>query len=141
MKKLLLFTMLSFSSVLFSQESIVLSSESATEKGISPIWPKCDRSRQTPIDCFNQKLMTHIIQNFQYPEIALSESLSGTVTVEFIINKKGKVEVIDVKGGHRYLQREAIRIIRAIPRMKPALWGTKPIAIAYAAPITFIKPK
>ena len=62
------------------------------------------------------------------------------MTVEFIINTKGKVEVIEVEGGHRYLQREAIRIIRALPKMKPGKWGNKPIAIAYAVPITFIKP-
>ncbi len=140
MKKLILLSMLTFSLVSFAQESVILSADSAKEKGITPIWPKCDKSRRPPIICFNQKLMTHIIQNFEYPEIARSEALSGTVVVEFIINKKGRVEVIDVKGGHRYLQQEAIRIIRAIPKMKPATWGTKPIAVAYSTPITFRKP-
>ncbi len=141
MKKLLLITIILFSIHSFAQEGgIVLSQENANEKGITPIWPKCDRSRQTPAQCFDNKLRNHIIQNFEYPELALNEGLSGTVTVEFIINKKGKVEVIEVTGAHRYLQREAIRIVRAIPKMEPGKWGNKPIAVAYAVPITFRKP-
>jgi len=124
----------------FSQESIVLSAESATEKGISPIWPKCERSRQTPIDCFANKLSTHIVRNFEYPDVAKKDQLSGTVVVDFIINKKGKVEVVDAKGAHRYLLQAAVKIIRAIPKMIPAKWGVKPIAVAYTVPITFRKP-
>ncbi|GGX05786.1 energy transducer TonB [Aquimarina muelleri] len=141
MKKTLLIFTLFLTGLSFSQDSIILSQENANEKGITPMWPKCDRSRQTPAQCFDQKLRDHIIHNFEYPDLALSEGLSGTVTVEFIINKKGKVEVLEVDGGHRYLQREAIRIIRAIPKMDPGKWGEKPIAVAYVVPITFIKPK
>ena len=141
MKKLLLILCILFTSISFGQDGLVLSQENANDKGISPIWPKCERSRQTPSQCFDGKLRTHIIQNFEYPEIALNEGLSGTVTVEFIINKKGKVEVLDVHGAHRYLQREAIRIIRAIPKMEPGKWGNKPIAVAYEVPITFVKPE
>ncbi|WP_024770600.1 energy transducer TonB [Aquimarina macrocephali] len=141
MKKTLLILTLLLSGISFSQDAIILSQENANEKGITPMWPKCDRSRQAPTQCFDQKLRNHIIQNFEYPEIAMNEGLSGTVTVEFIINKKGKVEVLEVTGAHRYLQREAIRIIRAIPKMKPGKWGEKPIAIAYSVPITFRKPQ
>ncbi len=141
MKRTLLILTLLLSGISFSQDAIILSQENANEKGITPIWPKCDRSRQTPTQCFDQKLRNHIIKNFEYPEIAMNEGLSGTVTVEFIINKKGKVEVLEVTGAHRYLQREAIRIIRAIPKMKPGKWGEKPIAVAYVVPITFRKPQ
>jgi len=140
MKKLLLIVTILFSTFAFTQD-IVLSKENANEKGITPIWPRCNKSRQTPVKCFDNSLRSHIIKNFRYPEIARKDGLSGTVTVEFIINNKGKAEVIEVTGGHRYLQREAVRIIRAIPKMKPGRWGKKPIAVAYTAPITFVKPK
>jgi protein TonB len=141
MKRTLLILILLLSGISFSQDAIILSQENANEKGITPIWPKCDRSRQTPTQCFDQKLRRHIVQHFEYPDIAMNDKLSGTVTVEFMINKKGKVEILEVMGAHRYLQREAIRIIRAIPKMQPGKWGNKPIAIAYTVPITFIKPK
>ncbi len=141
MKKLLLILSILISGSSFAQDGIVLSQENASEKGITPIWPKCDKSRYTPVNCFDQKLRRHILEKFVYPDVAVSEGLEGTVTVEFIINKKGKVEVIEVTGAHRYLQREAIRIIRSIPKMIPAKWGSKPIAIAYVVPITFTRPK
>lgn len=143
MKKLLLIITILSSVVSVAQDDgIILAKENANEKGITPIWPKCDRdTRKTPTQCFDQKLREHVIRNFMYPEIAISEGLTGTVTVEFIINKKGKVEILEVTGGHRYLQREAIRIIREIPKMEPGKWGEKPIAIAYTVPITFRKPQ
>ncbi|AXT61058.1 energy transducer TonB [Aquimarina sp. AD10] len=141
MKKLLLILSILISGSSFSQDGIVLSQENASEKGITPIWPKCDKSRQTPVNCFDQKMRRHILEKFEYPEVAISQGLEGTVTVEFIINKKGKVEVTEVTGAHRYLQREAIRIIRLLPKMEPAKWGSKPIAVAYEVPITFRKPK
>ncbi len=141
MKKLLLIATVLCTALSFSQDNIILSKQNANEKGITPMWPKCEKSRQTPIKCFDNNLRNHIIRNFRYPEIAEKDGLEGTVTVEFIINNKGKTEVIEVKGGHRYLQREAVRIIRTIPRMDPGKWGKKPIAIAYEVPITFIKPK
>ena len=84
-----------------------MSQENANEKGITPIWPKCENSRFSPTKCFDQKLRDHIIRNFVYPEVAIEDALTGTVTVEFMINKKGKVEVLEVKGAHRFLQREA----------------------------------
>ena len=141
MKKLLLIFAMLLTGFSFSQDAIILSQENANDKGITPLWPECDRSRQGPVECFDYKLRDHILRNFEYPDIALSEGLSGTVTVEFIINKKGKVEIMDVTGAHRYLQREAIRIIRAIPKMEPGKWGEKPIAVAYTVPISFVKPK
>ncbi len=141
MKKLLLLLAVLLSVSCFSQDAIILSQKNANEKGITPIWPKCDKSRQEPTNCFDSKLRRHILENFEYPEVAINEALSGTVTVEFIINKKGKVEVIEVAGAHRYLQREAIRIIRSIPKMEPGKWGNKPIAIAYTVPITFRPPQ
>ncbi|RZS92275.1 energy transducer TonB [Aquimarina brevivitae] len=138
---LLLLTVMMFCSSALQAQGVILSQENANDKGITPLWPRCDRSRLSPIKCFDQNLRDHIIRNFQYPENAVSEGLSGTVTVEFIIDKKGKVEILEVQGGHRYLQREAIRLIRAIPKMEPAKWGEKPISVAYEVPITFVKPQ
>ena len=140
MKKLLLIITIFSSTFLFAQDNVILSQENANEKGLTPLWPKCERSRQTPIKCFENNLRNHIVINFRYPEIAKKQRLEGTVTVEFIINTKGKVEVIEVEGGHRFLQVEAVRIIRTIPKMKPGRWGNKPIGIVYSVPITFIKP-
>ena len=141
MKKTLLIITILFSTFSFAQENIILSKENANEKGITPLWPKCDRSRQSPAQCFEHKLRDHIIMNYLYPDAAREDRLSGTVTVEFIINKKGKVEVLEVTGAHRYLQREAVRIIQRIPKMTPAKWGNKPIAIAYTVPISFRAPQ
>lgn len=141
MKKLLFILAITYSAFSFAQDGIILSQENANEKGITPTWPKCEKSRLKPIQCFDKSLRRHIFANFSYPDVALKDGLSGTVTVEFVINKKGRVEVLEVTGAHRYLQAEAIRIIRSIPKMDPAKWGDKPIAVVYIVPITFRKPQ
>lgn len=141
MKTILLTLTLLFSTFTFAQDGIVLSKANANDKGITPVWPGCDRSRQTPAKCFDNKLRNHVIRTFKYPELAVNDGLSGTVTVEFVINGKGKVEVLEVIGGHRLLQKEAVRIIKAIPKMTPGKWGNKPISVAYEVPITFRKPQ
>jgi len=141
MKKLLHITLFLLCLQLTAQENMILSQRGAVEKGISPMWPGCYDTRFSIEKCFDRKLREHLIQNFKYPEAAVSEQLEGTVVVEFLINKFGKVEVLDIIGGHKHLQDEALRIIMAIPGMGAARWGEKPVSVAYKVPIKFEAPR
>ena len=141
MKKLLLIvTILSFS-VSFAQGGLSLSRENANEKGMTPIWPGC-KTNNNPISCFDGKLRKHIITHFYYPQESIDRAAEGTVTVDFVIDKMGKIKVIAAEGVEdRFLIQEAVRIIRAMPEMDPAKWGSRPIGVDYSIPITFTLPK
>lgn len=62
----------------------------------------------------------------RYPDIPLSQGISGTVTVEFVVEKDGSVTGVKaVSGNDQYLEDEAVRVIAASPKWKPGRWGEK----------------
>lgn len=74
----------------------------------------------------------------RYPEIPLSQGVSGTVTVEFIVEKDGSVTgVRAVKGDDQYLEDEAVRVIAASPKWKPGQMGGEKVRVKYSVPVEF----
>jgi len=136
---LLILCLIIGSSSAFSQEWGNVNKNTVTMKEIAPIWPGCESgSSYTRDNCFNQKLSQHVAKNFKYPASAWKANEQGKVTVEFIINEKGLVEVQNVSGGTAALQTEAKRNIMAIPKMsKPGMLAGKPRAIKYTVPFNF----
>ena len=139
MRYFLLLTILLFSSssLLSQEEWGSVDKNKLTVKEIAPIWPGCENESKKD-DCFNQQLASHISKNFRYPAQAYKKNEQGKVIVEFIINKKGLVEIKKVSGGTKLLQEEAKRNILSFPKMaKPGILGGKPTSINYTVPITF----
>lgn len=140
MKNLIIAVCILFSTSIFAQQEWGnVNKNEVTLKEIAPIWPGCEKGNATERDnCFNQKLSAHISKNFKYPAEAYKNNEQGKVTVEFMINEKGIVEVTNVSGGTKVLQEEAKRNILAIPKMaKPGMMGGKPRAIKMTVPFTF----
>ncbi len=140
MKNLLIAVCILFSTTILAQEEWGnVNKNNVTLKEIGPVWPGCEKGSASVRDnCFNQKLGAHISKNFKYPAEAYKKNDQGKVTVEFVINEKGLVEVTNVSGGSKALQDEAKRNIMAIPKMsKPGMMGGKPRAIKMAVPFTF----
>ena len=74
----------------------------------------------------------------RYPEIPLREGISGTVTVEFIVEKDGSVtNVRAVRGNDQYLEDEAVRVISVSPKWKPGLLGGQKVRVKYSVPVEF----
>ena len=139
MRKILFALSLLITTSLFAQEEWGdVEKNKLTMNEIAPIWPGCESSNSVKRDaCFNQKLTQHIVSNFKYPATEYKNNVQGKVTVDFIINEQGVVEVKNVSGGNKGLQDEAKRNIMAIPKMKPGMMGGKPRAIKYSVPFTF----
>ena len=108
-------------------------------KEIAPVWAGCEGESGVGIqECFKQKLTQHVIKNFKYPADAYKSNTQGRVTVEFIINTEGLVEITKVSGGAASLQEEARRNISLIPKMvRPGMQAGKPKAIQYTVPFDF----
>jgi len=74
----------------------------------------------------------------RYPEIPLSQGVSGTVVVEFIVEKDGSVTgVRAVRGEDQYLEDEAVRVIAASPKWKPGQMGGEKVRVKYSVPVEF----
>lgn len=140
MKNALIILSLFVSTALFAQQEEWgnVNKNTVTMKEVAPVWPGCEGSNATKRDaCFDQKLVQHITKNFKYPANEYKNNVQGKVTVNFIINEKGMVEVTSVTGGNKGLQEEAKRNIMQIPKMKPGMLGGKPRAIKYTVPFSF----
>ena len=122
-----------------AQEAGSVSGTTVTMREIAPTWPGCESQKGAGLnDCFTKKLTQHIVSNYKYPPAAYKKNEQGVVTVDFIINKLGLVEVTNVSGGTATLQKEAKRNIMSIPKMaKPGQLGGEPHIISYSVPFTF----
>ena len=85
-----------------------------------------------------EALIMYIKSSIRYPAIARENGISGRVFVQFIIEPTGEVSNAKVtKGVDPSLDREAIRVVQAMPKWKPGKQRNQPVRVLYAAPIIF----
>ena len=83
-------------------------------------------------------LMKYIMDNIIYPTIAIENGISGRVFCEFVVNADGTVTDVQVtRAFNQYLDREAIRVLRTLPRFKPGEQRGKPVRVKYSVPVVF----
>lgn len=77
-----------------------------------------------------------IKENFEYPQIAVEMGEQGTVYVEFVVNKDGSIvsEKV-VKGVSPSIDKEALRVVKKMPKWKPGEQAGKPVTVRYTIPI------
>ncbi len=104
-----------------------------------PIFPGCETvPKEERLSCFQQRVMMDIVQKFKYPPMAIEMNIEEKIYVTFEIDKNGKVTNAQVAiGNDPYLKAEALRLVRSIPKMKPASQWGKPVAVRYTVPIVF----
>ena len=105
-----------------------------------PVYPGCDKgSKADKKACLNKKLTKHIQRYFD-AELANELGLAPgkkRIYVQFKIDKDGSITNINARAPHPRLKKEAIRIAKKIPKMKPGRQRGKPVRVGYTLPITF----
>ena len=85
-----------------------------------------------------QFLEKWVYQYLKYPEEAVRGGVQGRVTVEFIVDKDGKVtDVRVVKGVSDELDAEAVKVVSASPKWKPGRVNGNKVRTAVSIPIEF----
>lgn len=84
------------------------------------------------------ELMKWIGEHLKYPTIAQENGVQGRVTCQFVVGKDGKVrEVTVLKTLDPYCDKEAVRVIMAMPNWIPGKQNGKAVSVKYTVPITF----
>lgn len=79
-----------------------------------------------------------INRTIRYPVIAQENGIQGRVVVQFVVNTDGKiVDVEVVRGVEESLDKEAIRVVKAMPPWNPGRQGGKNVRVKYTLPIRF----
>lgn len=104
-----------------------------------PIFPGCEnlKNNEARKDCFQKKLLEFVGANFIYSETARQLKIQGRVIVQFVIEKNGRISNVQVlRGVDPWLDDEAIRVIKALPYIKPASQRGKDVRMSFVVPIT-----
>ena len=87
------------------------------------------------------ELMKFIQENMQYPKIAIKKGIEGRVICQFTIKKDGSIDhksIIVIRGLHKSLDKEAVRIIKKMPKWKPGEdFNGQAIDCKYTIPVKF----
>ncbi len=85
-----------------------------------------------------QGLVSYLNKNIRYPESARRKNIEGKVFVSFIVGANGKVRDYKIaKSVSPELDKEALRVIKNMPKWKPGEQHGKPIPVSYTLPINF----
>lgn len=85
-----------------------------------------------------QAMYQWLSQNMVYPPAASEEGISGRVVVEFVVGRDGAItNVRVVRPRHPALDREAERVVKAMPRWIPGRNNGQPVKVTYTLPVTF----
>lgn len=77
-------------------------------------------------------------ENIVYPAAASEEGVQGRVVVEFVVGKDGSItNVRVVRPRHPALDKEALRVVKAMPKWMPGRNNGQPVKVTYTLPVTF----
>ena len=84
------------------------------------------------------KLLEIIESNIKFPANAAEKRIQGRVVVKFVVKKDGNVgEVIVLRGKDPDLDKEAVRVVKTLPRFIPGKMNGQPVAVWYTVPVNF----
>ncbi len=83
-------------------------------------------------------MLKYIMENIKYPEQAMKEGIQGRVTVRFIVEKDGSISnVKPVLSVHPLLDKEAVRVVKSMPKWSPGKQKGKPVRVQFNVPVMF----
>ncbi|MFD2563714.1 M56 family metallopeptidase [Aquimarina rubra] len=104
-----------------------------------PVYEGCEgMTQEATKKCFSQKIAQHIGQEFN-TKIGEDIGFDGRqkILAKFKINNSGDVVNIQVRGPHPELEKEALRVLNTLPKMKPGIQDGVPVNVMYSLPIVF----
>ena len=102
-----------------------------------PVFPGCKGTKAQLKACFNKKMQKHFSKKFDSDlpnELGLSPGKKRLIML-FKIDKQGNIVDIRAKAPHPRLQKEAVRIIKLLPKMKPGRQRGKTVGVKYTLPM------
>lgn len=83
-------------------------------------------------------LRTYLNQNIRYPAEAQENCVQGRVVVSFVVEKDGHISDVTVlRSVDPSLDKEAVRVVRNMPRWSPGKQGGEPVRVRYNVPVSF----
>ena len=83
-------------------------------------------------------LMKYIDAHIRYPANAAKNNIQGHVIVQFVVNKDGSIgKVKVVRSVDKELDKEAVRVVKSLPKFTPGRQNGQVVSVWYTLPVTF----
>lgn len=85
-----------------------------------------------------EAMMKYLSDNIKYPMVAQENGIQGRVIVNFVVEKDGGLSDVQVvRGQDAALDKEAVRVIEAMPKWKPGVQRGERVRVRYTLPVVF----
>ncbi|PDH47713.1 MAG: hypothetical protein CND26_01685 [Bacteroidetes bacterium MED-G13] len=103
-----------------------------------PVYPGCKGSELKKRKCMSERIAKFVERKYN-TDIAADLGLTGRqrISVIFKIDTLGNITGVRARAPHRRLEKEAVRVIKLLPKMKPGIQNGKPVIVPYSLPMTF----
>lgn len=131
--------------LLFGQEEIAPKQELPSEPPVEVVPEKSDEVLDYVDEIAEypggQPAMREFLQkNIRYPQSALDKHLTGKCYLKFVVNKNGQISNVTVARGVPNCpecDKEAIRVVKMMPKWSPGKNNGKPVNSYFHLPIAF----
>jgi hypothetical protein len=101
-----------------------------------PVFPNCENLQSNELkNCFYNKVLDFIFQNFEVPENLKQTNYQGSVKVLFEVDGNGSFKVIYTDAVDESLIKETKRVFGEFPKIKPSTYNGKPTYSKYTITI------
>ena len=85
-----------------------------------------------------KELLSYIAKNLHYPTVAAENGVQGKVFIRFVVSALGIVEGVEViRSLDPYCDKEAMRVVAALPQWIPGKQNGRNVPVYYTLPIIF----
>lgn len=83
-------------------------------------------------------LMGYLRDNIHYPTVAAENGVQGRVVVGFVVERDGSITDVNIlRGVDPSLDREAMRVVKSMPRWNPGKQNGSAVRVKYQVPVSF----
>lgn len=86
----------------------------------------------------NDALVAWVSNHIKYPSVAQEEDIQGKVVLKFVVLENGSVGDVQIlQSLHPACDKEAIRVVKSLPRFTPGKQQGKPVKVWFTLPVRF----
>lgn len=87
---------------------------------------------------FNGDVNEFLSKNIKYPAIAVETYTQGRVVCQFVVNRDGSIVDVEIyRSVDPSLDKEAMRVIKLMPKWQPGVQNGKPVRVKFYLPVNF----
>ncbi|MEI6752585.1 MAG: energy transducer TonB [Paludibacter sp.] len=110
--------------------------QAVTQDEVETVYQVIEQMPQFPGG--DQELLNYINKNIKYPVIAQENGISGKVILRFVVSKTGAVDRVEVvRSLDPACDKEAIRVVKSLPKFIPGKQNGVNVSVWYTLPVTY----